>query len=58
MVKVLDASAIVLFFEKKPGYEHVRQLFLDASAQKCALLITSVNWGEVRYILIRKYGKI
>jgi predicted nucleic acid-binding protein len=52
MVKVLDASAIVLFFEKGHGYEQVRQLFLDASADKCTLLITSVNWGEVRYILI------
>jgi predicted nucleic acid-binding protein len=57
MAKVLDASAIILFFEKKPGYEHVRQLFLDASLHKYALLITSVNWGEVRYILIHKYGK-
>ncbi len=57
MVKVLDASAIVLFFEKTPGYEQVRQLFLDASADKCTLLITSVNWGEVRYILIHHYGK-
>jgi predicted nucleic acid-binding protein len=58
MVKVLDASAIVLFFEKKPGYERVQQLFLDASADKCALLMTSVNWGEVRYILIHHYAKI
>jgi predicted nucleic acid-binding protein len=57
MVKVLDASAILLFFEKKPGYEQVRQLFLDAAANKCTLLITSVNWGEVRYILINKHGK-
>jgi len=57
MVKVLDASAIVLFFEKKPGYEQVRQLFLDASADKCILLITSVNWGEVRYVLIHQFAK-
>ena len=54
MVKVLDASAIILFFEKKPGYEQVRQLFLDASQEKHQLLITSVNWGEVRYVLIHK----
>jgi len=57
MVKVLDASAIVLFFEKKHGYEQVRQLFLDASADRCTLLITSVDWGEVRYILIHRYAK-
>ena len=58
MVKVLDASAIVLFFEKKPGYEKVRQLFIDAVENKCVLLVTAVNWGEVRYILIHKYSKI
>ena len=57
MVKVLDASAIILFFEKKYGHEEVRQLFLDASADKCALLMTSVNWGEVRYILTHYYAK-
>ena len=57
MVKVIDASAVVLFFERKPGYEHVRQLFLDASSNKYVLLITSVNWGEVRYVLMHKYGK-
>jgi len=33
-------------------------LFLDASMDKCTLLVTSVNWGEVRYILIRHYAKI
>lgn len=57
MVKVLDASAIVMFFEQEPGYEQVRQLFLDASENKCVLLITSVNWGEVRYVLNYKYPK-
>ena len=57
MVKILDASAIILFFEEKPAYEQVRQLFLDASVDKYALLITSVNWGEVRYVLIHKFGK-
>jgi predicted nucleic acid-binding protein len=57
MVKVLDASAILLFFEKKPGYDQIRQLFIDASADKCTLLITSVNWGEVRYILIHNDAK-
>lgn len=51
MVKVLDASAIVQFFQQKSGHEQVRQLFLDAAAEKCNLLMTSVNWGEARYTL-------
>ncbi|MEI6438051.1 MAG: type II toxin-antitoxin system VapC family toxin [Candidatus Omnitrophota bacterium] len=57
MVKVLDASAVLLFFEKKPGYELVRQLFLESAGEKCVLLITAVNWGEVRYILLQKCGE-
>ncbi len=57
MVKVLDASAIVLFFEAKPGCEKVKSLFVEASQEKIRLLTTSVNWGEARYILFRKYGK-
>ena len=58
MVKVLDASAAVLFFEMRPGYEIVRQLFIDASSHRITLLMTAVNWGEVRYTLMYKFGKI
>ena len=57
MVKVLDASAIVLFFEAKPGCEKVKDLFVDALQEKVLLLATTVNWGESRYVLIRKYGR-
>jgi len=57
MVKVLDASAIVLFFEARPGSEKIKRLFLDALQDKVDLLITCVNWGEARYTLVRKYGK-
>jgi predicted nucleic acid-binding protein len=57
MVKVLDASVIVLFFEAKPGSEKIKELFLDALQDKVELLTTCVNWGEVRYTLMRKYGK-
>jgi predicted nucleic acid-binding protein len=56
MIKVLDASAIILFFEAKPGCEKIKALFIQASQEKITLLTTSVNWGEARYILIRKYG--
>lgn len=56
MIKVLDASAIILFFEAKKGCEEIKELFLKALDGRQTLLTTTVNWGEVRYILIRKYG--
>ena len=58
MIKVLDASAIVLFFEAKPGCEKIKDLFVSAAQDRMVLLTTSVNWGEARYILVRKYGRL
>lgn len=57
MVKVLDASAMIAFIEEKAGCEKVRQLFSEASANKCTLLMSSVNWGEVRYVLLQRYNR-
>lgn len=56
MVKVLDASALVAYFEKEPGYKKVKDLFVKAAETGNPLLMTTVNWGEVIYILARHYG--
>lgn len=56
MVKVLDASALMVYLEKEPGYEKVKDLFVKASESGRNLLMTTVNWGEVFYVLIRDYG--
>lgn len=56
MVKVLDASALVAYFEKEPGYRKVKDLFVKAADAGNPLLMATVNWCEVIYVLVRNYG--
>lgn len=56
MVKVLDACVLLIYLEKKTGYEKIRDLFIKANESGKNLLMATINWGEVFYILIRKYG--
>ncbi len=55
MVRILDASALLAYLEKEPGYEKVKDFFVKAIESDRNLLITTVNWGEVCYILQRDY---
>ena len=57
MTKILDASALLAYFEKEPGYEKVRDEFTRAANYGKNLLMASVNWGEVVYIIMREYGE-
>ena len=56
MVKVLDACALMMYLEKEPGYEKIKVLFVKAAETGNNLLMTTVNWGEVFYLLIKNYG--
>jgi len=56
MVKVLDSFALMAYLEKEPGYEKVKDLFIKASQSGRPLLMSTVNWGEVFYVLIRDHG--
>lgn len=56
MVKVLDACALMIYLEKEPGYEKIKELFVEAAESGKNLLMSAINWGEVLYILVRKYG--
>ena len=55
MVKVLDASALLAYLEKEAGFEKVKDLFIKAANGK-DLLMTTINLGEVYYIVMREYG--
>lgn len=57
MVKILDAHALLAFFEKEPGYEKVQAAFVNAVEKDSNLLMTSVNYGEVYYIVLRECGQ-
>ena len=56
MVKVLDAYALMVYLEKAPGYEKVKNLFVKAAESGKNLLMSTINWGEVFYILVKEYG--
>jgi ribonuclease VapC len=54
---VLDAHALMAYFEGEPGFEVVSSLFTDAAARQCRLLMTSVNVGEIYYVVLRARGE-
>ena len=56
MVKILDASALVAYLWKQPGYEKVQELLTKAAGNEKGLLMSTVNFGEVYYLLIREHG--
>jgi ribonuclease VapC len=52
-VKVLDAYALVAYFEDEPGADQVRGLLLRAEEGKIELAIATINLGEVWYAIAR-----
>ena len=54
MIYVLDASAILRFTDKEPGFGRVRHLLHDAAQGKNQVVLSAVNWGEVVAVLHRK----
>jgi predicted nucleic acid-binding protein len=53
---VLDASALMTFFEDRPGAEQVEDLIRLAVERKRQLSMSVVNWGEVYYSTWRSKG--
>jgi len=57
MPEVLDAYALMVFLEKEPGHEKVERHFTAAVEKDEPLLMTTVNYGEVLYIILRECGR-
>jgi len=53
---VLDASALMTFFEDRPGADKVEDLIRLGVEGKRQLLMSVVNWGEVVYSTWRAKG--
>ncbi len=53
---VFDASAVMTFFEDRPGAEKVEELIRLGVEGKRQLLMSVVNWGEVYYSTWRAKG--
>ena len=58
MVRVLDAHALMIYLEKEPGHEKLASLFVSAVEKDDHLLMTTVNYGEIYYIILRECGQI
>ena len=56
MAHVLDASALLAYFEKEPGYEKIQELLTAAAVGHRRLFLSTVNWGEVYYVTHRTHG--
>ena len=54
---VLDASALMTFFEDRPGAAKVEDLLAKAAEAKRPLAMSVVNWGEVYYSVWRARGE-
>jgi len=54
---VLDSSALMTFFEDRPGAEKVEELLAKAAEAKRPLAMSVVNWGEVYYSVWRARGE-
>lgn len=57
MKRILDAHGLMVFLEKEPGFEKIESLFESAVEKGDYLLITTVNLGEVFYIILRECGE-
>lgn len=57
MVKILDAHALLVFLQREAGYEKVESFFIKTVKNNTNLLISSVNFGEVYYIVMREFGQ-
>ena len=54
---VPDASALMTFFEDRPGADKVEGLLAKAAEAKRPLVMSVVNWGEVYYSVWRARGE-
>ena len=53
---VLDSYALLAFLYKEKGSKGIGALFEKALENGQPLLICSVNWAEIRYVVERKSG--
>lgn len=54
---VLDAWALMAYFEDEPAAADVERLLDDAEAQEEDLLLSAVNWGEIYYSVFRSVSE-
>jgi ribonuclease VapC len=54
--KVLDSFALIAYFRDEPGAETMENLLVSAGKKDNPLLMTDVNYAEVKYYILKKDG--
>ena len=54
--KVLDSFALIAYFRDEPGAETVENLLVSAGRRYNPVLMTEVNYAEVKYSILKKDG--
>jgi predicted nucleic acid-binding protein len=54
--KVLDSFALIAYFRDEPGAETMEDLLVSAGKKDSPLLMTDVNYAEVKYSIVKKDG--
>ena len=55
-VFVLDATALLRFFDDEPGAERVEELLVDCARERASLRISAMQWGEIAASLRLRFG--
>src|SRR5271163_4257719 len=54
--KVLDSFALIAYFRDEPGAETMEDMLVVAGKKDSPLLMTDVNYAEVKYSIVKKDG--
>jgi predicted nucleic acid-binding protein len=54
--KVLDSFALIAYFRDEPGAETIEALLISAGKKDSPLLMSDVNYAEVKYSIVKKDG--
>ena len=54
--KVLDSFALIAYFRDEPGAETMEDLLVSAGKKDNPLLMTDVNYAEVKYSIVKRDG--
>lgn len=54
--KLLDSFALLVYLNKEPGFEKVKDALAKAQEMGNSVLMNEINIGETYYILFRKRG--
>jgi predicted nucleic acid-binding protein len=56
LAKVLDSFALIAYFRDEPGAETMEDMLVSASKKDSPLVMTDVNYAEVKYFIVKKDG--